>query len=115
MLFRAQHQPLGYAPGVRISYGLRSYSLQFFSVIVDASKPTSQYNRAKAYDCAIESEAVAHASCVEVTSFIQRYHVYQGVLNFSQWHQLCGAKSELGTAGLVIGNLLLSTSLKFII
>ena len=62
---------------------VRSYSLQFFSVIVDASKPTSQNNRAKAYDCAIEIEAVAHASCVEVTSFIRRYHAYQGVLKSS--------------------------------
>ena len=31
-----------------------------------------------------------------------------------QWHQLSGAKSELGTTGLVIGNLLLSTSLKLL-
>ena len=55
----------------------------FFSVIVDASKPTSryrsQYNRAKAYDCSMESETVAHASCVEVTTFIRRYHAYQDV------------------------------------
>ena len=58
---------------------VRTYSLQFFSVIVDASKPTSQYNRAKDYDCAMESEAVAHASCVEVTSFIRRYHAYRDV------------------------------------
>ena len=111
---------------------VRTFSLQFFSVIVDACKPTSQlvsrasrifcalryrkkwrrnisppffsislrareiygwparlyrsltiillwYNRAKAYDCAIESEAVAHASCIEVTSFIRRYHAYQDV------------------------------------
>ena len=58
---------------------VRTYSLYFFSVIVNASKPTSQYNRAKAYDCAMESEAVAHASCVEVTSFIRRYHAYQDV------------------------------------
>ena len=49
---------------------IRTYSLQIFSVIVDTSKPTSQYNRAKVYDCTIESEAVEHASCVEVTSFI---------------------------------------------
>ena len=48
-------------------------------VIVNASKPTSQYNQAKAYDCAMESEAVVHASCVEVTSFIRRYHAYQDV------------------------------------
>ena len=62
---------------------VRSYSLQIFSVIVDASKPTSQYNRAKAYDCAIGIEAVAHASCVEITSFIRRYHADQGVLKSS--------------------------------
>ena len=51
----------------------------FFSVIVDTSKPTSQYNRAKAYDCAMGSEAVVHASCVEVTSFIRQYHAYLDV------------------------------------
>ena len=56
---------------------VHSYSLQFFSVIVEASKPISQY------DCAIEIEAVAHASCVELTSFIRRYHAYQGVLKSS--------------------------------
>ena len=50
-----------------------------FGVIVDASKPTSQYNRAKAYDCTMEGETVAYASCVEVTSFIRRYHAYQDV------------------------------------
>ena len=32
-----------------------------------------------------------------------------------QWHQLSGAKSELGTAGLGIGNVLLSTSLKLLV
>ena len=53
--------------------------MQFFSVIIDASKFTSQYNRVKAYDCAMGSEAVAHASCVEVTSFILGYHAYQDV------------------------------------
>ena len=31
-----------------------------------------------------------------------------------QWPQFSGAKSELGTTGLFIGNLLLSTSLKII-
>ena len=41
--------------------------MQFFSVIVDASKFTSQYNRVKAYDCAMGSEEVAHAPCIEVT------------------------------------------------
>ena len=46
---------------------VRMYSLQFFCVIVEASRPTSQYNQANAYDCAIGSEAVAHVSCVEVT------------------------------------------------
>ena len=75
VLFRAQHRPRGYATGVPVSYSwpadlpyctCTSYSLQLFSVIVDASKPTSQYNRANAYDCAVESEAVAHASCVEI-------------------------------------------------
>ena len=48
----------------------------FFSVIVEASR---QYNQAKAYDCTMGSEAVAHASCVEVTSFIRGYHAYQDV------------------------------------
>ena len=38
----------------------------------------------------------------------------RGVEIQCQWHQISGAKSELGTAGLVIGNLLLSTSLKII-
>ena len=38
----------------------------------------------------------------------------RGVEIQCQWHQLSGAKSELGTAGLVIGNLLLSTLLKII-
>ena len=38
----------------------------------------------------------------------------RGVEIQCQWHQLSGAKSELGTTGLVIGNLLLSTSLKSI-
>ena len=88
MLFRAQHQqramrqackfPIAGRPTCHTVH-VRTYSLHFFRVIVDASKPTSQYNRAKAYDCAMESEAVAHASCVEVTSFIRRYHAYQDI------------------------------------
>ena len=41
-------------------------------------------------------------------------YVLRGVEIQCQWHQLSGAKSELGTAGLVIGNLLLSTLLKII-
>ena len=41
-------------------------------------------------------------------------HIYRGVEIQCQWHQLSGAKSELDTAGLVIGNLLLSTLLKII-
>ena len=49
----------------------------FFSVIVEASKPTLQYNRVKAYDYAMGSKAVAYTYCVEVTSFIRRYHAYQ--------------------------------------
>ena len=79
MLFRAQHQPRAMRqvcvfpmagwPACHTVH-IRTYTLRFFSVIVDTSKPTSQYNRAKVYDCAVESEAVVHASCVEVTSFI---------------------------------------------
>ena len=42
-------------------------------------------------------------------------HTTRGVEIQCQWHQLSGAKSELGTTGLVIGNLLLSTLLKIII
>ena len=38
-------------------------------------------------------------------------HRHRGVEIQCQWHQLSGAKSELGTTGLVIGNLLLSTLL----
>ena len=38
----------------------------------------------------------------------------RGVEIQCQWHQLSGAKSELGTTGLIIGNLLLSTLLKII-
>ena len=38
----------------------------------------------------------------------------RGVEIQCQWHQLSGAKTELGTTGLVIGNLLLNTSLKII-
>ena len=36
---------------------------------------------------------------------------FRGVEIQCQWHQLSGAKSELGTAGLVIGNLLLKYEL----
>ena len=88
MLFRAQHQPRAMRQACAFPIAGRptchtihvhTYSLHFLCVIVDASKPTSQYNRAKAYDCAMESEAVAHASCVKVTSFIRRYHAYQDV------------------------------------
>ena len=42
------------------------------------------------------------------------HQLIRGVEIQCQWHQLSGAKSELGTAGLVIGNLLLSTLLKII-
>ena len=76
--------PIASRPACHIVH-LRTYRMQFFSVIVDASKFTSQYNRAKAYDCAMGSEAVAHASCVEVTSFIPGYHTYQDV-----WHPCVG-------------------------
>ena len=80
-----------------------------YSVIVDASKPTSQYNRAKAYDCAMGSEAVVHASCVEVTSFIRRYHAYQDV-----WQPhveilvcpLCANLSNLSSANLCLSVIL---------
>ena len=43
-----------------------------------------------------------------------RIHTCRGVEIQCQWHQLFGAKSEFGTTGLVIGNSLLSNSLKII-
>ena len=110
MLFKAQHQPRSIRQAcvfpivdrrVCHTVHVHTYSLHFWEEIVDTSKPTSQYNRAKAYDCTMETEAVAHASCVEVTSFILRYHAYQDV-----WQPrvdifvctLCGNLSNLSIA-----------------
>ena len=48
-------------------------------LLTPANPHRSLTERRLIYDCAMESEAVAHASCVEVTSGIRRYHAYQDV------------------------------------
>ena len=53
-----------------------------------------------------------YITCQPINLISISFHYCRGVEIQCQWHQLSGAKSELGTTGLIIGNLLLSTLLK---
>ena len=64
--------------------------------------------------CPLAVHAYCHYSKL-FSHYTLNCSVSRGVEIQCQWHQLSGVKSELGTTGLGIGNVLLSTSLKLLV